>query len=117
MQYLCLVHVDGELIGKLTPEEDKKQQRESIEHDEELIRSGHLVAANPVQGPESATIVRVRNGKVSMTDGPYVETKEHLGGFMVIEAKDLNEALAIASKTPVARFGSIEVRPTWDLEG
>ena len=117
MQYLCLVHVDGELIGKLTPEEDRKQQRESMAHDEELLQSGHLIAANPVQGPESATIVRVRNGKVSMTDGPYVETKEHLGGFMVIEAKDLNEALAIAGKTPVARFGSIEVRPTWELEG
>lgn len=116
MQYLCLVRIDDDLIGKLTPEEDRQQQLESMAHDEDLKRSGHLIAAQPVEGPESATTIRVRNGKVSMTDGPYVETKEHLGGFMVIDAKDLNEALALAGKAPVARFGSIEVRPTWDLK-
>ena len=116
MRYLCLVHVDEEVFARMTPEEDKKQQRESVEHDEELRRTGHLIAASPIQGPETATFVRVRNGKVSMTDGPFVETKEHLGGFLVIDAKDLNEALAIAAKLPVARFCSIEVRPTWDFD-
>jgi hypothetical protein len=117
MRYMCLVHIDDELIGALTPEEDRKQQRESIAHDEELTRAGHLVASNALQGPETATVIRVRNGKVSMTDGPYTETKEHLGGFFLLEARDLNEALALAQKAPVARFGSIEVRPSYELEG
>jgi hypothetical protein len=116
MRYVCFVHIDPDLIGMLSPEEDKAQQRESIAFDEELTRSGHMVAAHPIQDAETATVIRHRNGRISMTDGPYVESKEHLGGFFVLEAKDLNEALSLASKAPVARYGSVEVRPTWDLE-
>ena len=115
MRYVCFVHIDPELIGALSPEEDRRQQLESVAFDEELTRSGHMIAAHPVQGAESATVIRNRNGEVSMTDGPYVESKEHLGGLFLIEAKDLNEALSLASKAPVARYGSVEVRPTWDL--
>lgn len=116
MRYVCFVHIDPDLIGALSPEEDKAQQRESIAFDEELIRSGHMIAAHPIQGAETATVIRNRNGQVSMTDGPYVETKEHLGGFFLLEARDLNEALSLASKAPVARYGSVEVRPTWELD-
>ena len=116
MQYLCMVHIDGAMMKALTPAEDKGLTRRSLAYDEELQRSGHFIAANALQGPESATVVRVRNGKVSMTDGPYVETKEHLGGFILIEARDLNEALAVAQKIPMAGYGSIEVRPEYPLE-
>jgi hypothetical protein len=116
MQYLCMVHVDGSLMAKLTPAEDKDLTRRSLAYDEELQKSGHFLAASALQGPDTATVVRVRNGKVSMTDGPHVETKEHLGGFILIEARDLNEALAVAQKIPMASFGSIEIRPEYPLE-
>ena len=116
MQYMCLVHVDGEMMGKLTPKEDKDLTRRSIAYDEALKESGHYVVSNALKGPESATVVRVRDGKVSMHDGPYVETKEHLGGFILFEARDLNEAVAIAEKIPMAGFGSIEIRPEYTLE-
>ena len=117
MQYLCLVHVDGAMMAALTPAEDKELTRRSIAYDEELAASGHYVASNALQGPETATIVRVRDGEVSMTDGPYIETKEHLGGFILIEARDHAEAVAIAQKIPMAGYGSIEVRPEYKLEG
>jgi len=117
MNYLCLVHVDEAMMKALTPEEDREVTRKSIAYDEELQASGHYIASNALQGPETATIVRVRNGKVSMHDGPHVETKEHLGGFILIDARDLNEALSVASKIPMANYGSIEVRPEYELEG
>ena len=117
MNYLCMVHVDESLMKVLTPAEDREVTRKSLAYDEELKASGHYIAANALQGPETATIVRVRNGKVSMHDGPHVETKEHLGGFILIDARDLNEALSIASKIPMASYGSVEVRPELELEG
>ncbi len=116
MQYLCLVHVDGTLMSALKPEEGKDLTRRSLAYDEELRKNGHFIAASALQEPETATVVRVRDGKVSMTDGPHVETKEHLGGFILIEARDLNEALAVAQKIPMAAFGSIEVRAEYQLE-
>jgi hypothetical protein len=116
MQYLCMVHVDGARMAALTPAEDKELTRRSLAYDEELQKSGHFIAASALQGPESATVVRLRDGKVSMTDGPYVETKEQLGGFILIEARDLNEALAVAQKIPMAGYGSIEVRPEYPLK-
>ena len=117
MRYLCLVHVDGAMMAALTPAEDKELTRRSIAYDEELAAGGHYVASNALQGPETATIVRVREGEVSMTDGPYVETKEHLGGYILIEARDHAEAVSLAQKIPMAGFGSIEVRPEYSLEG
>jgi hypothetical protein len=117
LNYLCMVHVDEGMMRALTPEQDREVTRKSLAYDEELKASGHYIAANALQGPETATIVRVRNGKVSMHDGPHVETKEHLGGFILIDARDLNEALSIASKIPMANYGSVEVRPELTLEG
>lgn len=116
MQYLCMVHVDEAMMQALTPAEGRELTQRSVAYDEELQRSGRYIASNALQGPESATVVRVRDGKVSMTDGPYVETKEHLGGFILIEARDLNEALAVAQKIPMAGYGSIEVCPEFSLE-
>jgi hypothetical protein len=117
MKYLCMVHVDGSMMQALTPTEGRDLTRRSLAYDDELKASGHYVASNALKGPETATIVRVRNGKIYMHDGPHVETKEHLGGFILIDARDLNEALSIASKIPMANFGSIEVRPELQLEG
>lgn len=85
-------------------------------YNEELRKKGHLIAAQALQSVETATTVRVRNGKVSTTDGPFAETKEQLGGFFLIEARDLNEAIQLASRLAGARLGCIEVRPTTELD-
>jgi hypothetical protein len=90
--------------------------RESLDYDKELQSRGHFIAAEALQSIDAATTVRVRNGKVSMMDGPFAETKEVLAGFILIDARDLNDAIQVASKIPLARFGSIEVRPILDLE-
>jgi hypothetical protein len=81
-----------------------------------LRKSGFLIAAEPLEPVDTATTVRVRNGKVSITDGPFAETKEQLAGFYLIDARDLNEAIQVASKIPPAREGSVEVRPVRELQ-
>jgi hypothetical protein len=111
MKYVCLVHVDASAMAALSKEEETRLINETIEEDWQNRRSGHLILAQPLQPPETAVTVRVRNGKMSSTDGPFVETKEHLGGFFIIEARDLNEAIQLAGRSPMARMGSIEVRP------
>lgn len=104
MKYLCLVYLDEKRLDEL-PDED------CVEYDTELRNSGHCIASEALQPVATATTVRLRNDKVSVTDGPFAETKEQLAGFYMIEARDLNEAIRIASKIPPARVGSIEVRP------
>jgi len=115
MRYLCLVHIDGEAIGTLDPAADKDLTRRSIEYDEELTRRGKYIASDALQGPETAKLVRPRGGKVATTDGPYAETKEHLGGFILIEASGMDEAMEIAARIPVGQFGTIEVRPSMQM--
>ncbi|HTE16186.1 MAG TPA: YciI family protein [Burkholderiales bacterium] len=104
MKYLCLVYLDENRLHEL-PDED------CVEYDTSIRNSGHCIASEALQSVQTATTVRVRNGKMSITDGPFAETKEQLAGFYMIEARDLNEAIQIASKIPPARVGSIEVRP------
>lgn len=104
MKYLCLVYLDEKRLDEL-PDED------CVEYDAAIRKSGHCIASEALQSIRAATTVRVRNGKVSVTDGPFAETKEQLAGFYLIDAKDLNEAIQLASKIPPARVGSIEVRP------
>jgi len=104
MKYLCLVYLDEKRLDEL-PDED------CVEFDAGIRKSGHCIASEALQSVQTATTVRVRDGKVSITDGPFAETKEQLAGFYMIEASDLNEAIRIASKIPPARVGSIEVRP------
>ena len=111
MKYACLVYVDEGLIGALSPHEGTKLTDESVEFDWNLRNSGHLILAQPLQPPEAAVTIRIRNGKMSSTDGPFAETKEHLGGFFLIEARDLNEAIRLAEHSPMAAMGSIEIRP------
>ncbi len=107
MKYLCLVYCEE----KLESLPDFPEDRECLSYAEALSTSGHLIAAEPLQPVQTATTVRVRNGKLSVTDGPFAETKEQLAGFYLVEARDLNEAIQVASKIPPARVGSIEVRP------
>lgn len=114
MRYLCLVCVDRDIIGNLNPERDRRLQVDSGAYDDDLHARGHFVTADALAEPETAVTVRVRNGKVTTHDGPFAETKEHIGGFILIEARDLNEAIDIASKAPMAEMGSIEVRAIHD---
>ena len=104
MKYLCLVYLDEKRLNEL-PDED------CVEFDTGIRNSGHCLASEALQSVQTATTVRVRNGRMAVTDGPFAETKEQLAGFYMIEAKDLDEALQIASKIPPARVGSVEVRP------
>lgn len=110
MRYVCLVYVDQSLIAASPPEDLATMDQKNQEANAELTASGHLLLDLALKEPETAKIVRSRGGKISTTDGPYVESKEHLGGFMIIEARSLDEAVEIARREPMARFGSIEVR-------
>jgi hypothetical protein len=116
MKYVCLVYLDEKKLEALSEEEFDILVSDSLDYDDELRRSGHFIEAQALQSVQTATTVRRRNGKLSTTDGPFAETKEQLGGFILIEATDLNSALQVASKVPVGRLGSIEVRPIQALE-
>ena len=104
MRYLCLVYLDEKRLDEL-PDAD------CVEYDSKIRASGHCIASEALESVQTATSVRVREGKVSITDGPFAETKEQLAGFYMIEAPDLDEAIRIASGIPPARVGCIEVRP------
>ena len=112
-QYMLLIYAP--LDGRPSPEEMAAEMPRWYEYTEGLKEAEALVAGDPLHGVDAATTVRVRNGKVSVTDGPFAETNEQIGGFILIEAKDLNEAIQIASKVPVIRLGAIEVRPIKEL--
>jgi hypothetical protein len=111
LKYLCLVYNEEAKINALPRSEYEQIVKEVLEYREVLKKSGHYIMSSPLQPVASATPIRVREGKVSMTDGPFAETREQLGGFYLIEAADLDDALRVASKMPPARIGSIEVRP------
>ena len=110
MKFLCLICAEKTM--EQMPEADaEKHFREYTEFTDTIRASGHYVGCNRLLPPASATTLRVRRGKISTTDGPYVETKEQLGGYYVIEAKDLNEAILVAARIPGAWIGCVEVRP------
>jgi hypothetical protein len=108
MKYLCLVYLEEKKF-------DAVPDSECLAYGERLAKKGHRIAAEALQGVHAATTVRVRDGKVSITDGPFAETKEQLAGFYLVDARDLDEAVALAAKIPPARVGSIEVRPVREL--
>ena len=108
MKYLCLVYLEEE-HGSAVPDS------ECAMYGKGLRDSGHWVAGQALQPTDTATAVRVRNGQLAVTDGPFAETKEQLAGFYMIEARDLNEAITLASRIPPARTGTIEVRPVREL--
>jgi hypothetical protein len=115
MKYLCLVYNDEEKLGAMPEDEFGSFSDEHVGLDEELKKSGHSIVAEALQPVHTARTVRVRNGKLSTTDGPFAETKEQLGGIYLIEAGDMDEAVQVAARIPSARIGSIEVRPVWEL--
>ena len=116
MKYVCLVYLDEATFEPWTDREKGLLINEALDSDDALRRSGNWVFANALEEPSAAISVRVRDGRLSTTDGPFAETKEHLSGFIVIEARDLNEAIRIAGNIPMARLGTIEVRPIRELQ-
>src|SRR5215469_985985 len=115
MRYLCVVYCEPGTLDVLSPAEKATLDRDSIAYDVELQRQGHYIASDALQPVDEAKTVRVRRGRAMIVDGPFAETKEHLGGFILIEAKDMKEAIAIAEKVPMAKYGTIEVRPVMKL--
>ncbi|KAA0227559.1 YciI family protein [candidate division KSB1 bacterium] len=111
MKYLCMAYEEESKLDALSQSEWTALRAETLNYVDELKKGGYLIAAEPLQSVRTAATVRVRNGKISITDGPFAETKETLGGFFLIEAIDMNEAIQVASRWPSARLGSIEVRP------
>ena len=111
MKYLCLIYNEEKNMAAMGKAESDAMTAEYMAFTDEIRKSAHYVAGDALKAVSTATSVRVRNGKLSATDGPFAETKEQLGGYYVIQAKDLNEAIAIAARIPSARTGTIEVRP------
>jgi hypothetical protein len=115
MKYLCLIYDEEKRIQTMSQADSDAFMSEYMAFTEEAKKKGQYVHGEALQPVNTATTVRVRNGSVVTTDGPFAETTEQLGGFYLIEARDLNEAIQVASKIPSARLGSIEVRPVVDF--
>lgn len=110
MKYLCLICAET-VMEHMTEEAAARHYEEYAAFTEEIKRHGHFISANRLKPVDTATTVRVRDGRVMVSDGPFAETKEQFGGYYVIEARDLNEAIQVAAKIPGARYGSVELRP------
>ena len=119
MKYICLGYINEKEWESATEEEQQAMMDECFTYDDELKKNGHFVGGEGLQGSQSATTLRWRNGKVSVTDGPFAETKEQIGGIMILEATDLNHAIRLLSDHPSMRLlrerGSWEIRPAADL--
>jgi hypothetical protein len=115
MKYLCIICAER-VMEQMPEAEAQKHYEEYAEFTKAIRESGHFVDSNRLLPPNTATTIRVRNGKLSTTDGPFAETKEQFGGYYVIEARDLNEAIQVASRIPGAKRGCVEVRPIADDE-
>ena len=115
MKYACLVYFERGALDRFTPEEGAKLTEDSMAYDRFLKSRGNLIMAQALEAPQTAVTIRVRNGKLSSTDGPFAETREILAGFVLIEARDLNEAIGLAEKIPLAAIGSIEIRPVMHM--
>jgi len=111
MQYLCLIYSDETMWPKMSKQDAESMMAEYMAFTAKVKESGHYLGGNRLQPTHTSTSVRVRNGNLSATDGPFAETKEQLGGYYLIEAKDLNDAIQVASRIPGAKVGTIEVRP------
>lgn len=116
MKYLCLVYYDENMINKMSTAEWKALNRECEACGASLHASGKMLGGNALHPTTTATSLRIREGKTLVTDGPFAETKEQLAGFYLLDARDLNEAIQLASKIPPARLGTIEIRPIRELD-
>jgi len=117
MRYLCMIFFDETKLASLGAGEHAALLAEAAAYVDELRGGGHLVFAQALEGVEAATTVRVRSGKLTAHDGPFAETKEQIAGFVVLEARDLNEAIQLAARIPPVRLGGVEVRPVRILPG
>ncbi len=115
MKYICFGYLDVENWAKKSESEQNALIDECLAYDDVLKKNGNWVGGEGLQGPDSATTLRYQNGKVSVTDGPYAETKELLGGLLIIEARDLNAAIQLISKHPGTKMGPWEIRPVEDM--
>jgi hypothetical protein len=111
LRYLCLIYNDERQLSAMSAYDFEGLVDEMVAYDEELRGSGQVIFSDALEPVRTAATVRLREGQVSVTDGPFAETKEQLGGYFLIEARDLNEAIQLAGRIPAARLGSIEVRP------
>ncbi len=115
MRYLCLIHFDEQALASMPPAERNALNAAHLDFNDELRQSGHFLIAEALDPPRSGSIVKVRNGKTTVTDGPFAETKEMVAGFYVIEAADMKEATEIAARLPAAPYATVEVRPACQL--
>jgi len=116
MKFLFMIYHDERVLEALPEQQMQALVDSALDYDEEIRRSGHYIVSNALQRARTARTLRVREGKVLVTDGPFAETREQLGGFFLVEARDLDEACEVASRFPPARLGTIEVRPVQELE-
>jgi hypothetical protein len=115
MKYLCLIFLDEKKLDALPTTEYDALVDESLAYDQVLRDGGHFIAAQALQSVQSATTVRLRSGQATVTDGPFAETNEQIGGFILIDARDFNEAIQLASRIPPVCLGGVEVRPIKEL--
>jgi hypothetical protein len=111
MKYMCIAYEEQRKLDELSKSEWQALRQETLDYVESMRKRGRLIITHALQSATAASTVRVRSGKVSVTDGPFAETKEQIGGFFLIEANNLDEAIEVAANWPSARIGSIEVRP------
>ena len=116
MRYLCLIYDEEKMWATMSENDAKAIMGDYFAFTDGVKKSGHYVGGEALQPVQTATTVRLRNGKLSTTDGPFAETKEQLGGFYMIEARDLNDAIQVAAKIPSAKIGSVEVRPVVEFD-
>jgi len=115
MKYICLGYIEPNKFETMSETERNTMLDECFAYDDELRKKGHFAGGEALQGPQTATTLRWQNGKVAITDGPYAETKEQLGGILILEARDLNHAIQLMSKHPGVKAGPFEIRPAADL--
>jgi hypothetical protein len=117
MKYMLLVHHDEEVFGKFSETKQQQMLDDSVQLTHQLHADGKYLSASPLHPASTAAIVRVRDGKSFVTDGPFIETREQIAGYFLIDAKDLDEAIGIAARVPGARIGTVEVRPVKEITG
>lgn len=115
MKFICLGYADPDTFSKVSESEMNSMMDECFVYDDMLRKNGHFTGGEALQGPETAATLRWTNGKVAVTDGPFAETKEQLGGILILEARDLNHAIELISNHPGVTFGPWEIRPAADL--
>jgi hypothetical protein len=115
MKYLCLIYLDEKALSAMPERETSSLNARHLELNEDLLATGYFIEAEALEAASNTTCVRVRNGRPAVIDGPFAETKEQVAGFYFIEARDLNEAIQVASRIPAATLGTVEIRPCRDL--